>query len=154
MILYKEYRRHAIHVPANINNSSSNYDTQCKYPIRVIRPSLRPSICFSSRRARSSARGYNRRLKECLMSQTSHVGAIISTGTAYKAATASGETVAQRERARERERVEADSRKRIVIQRRKRKFSRGGPARRSRFECKAVRMAAAIKPPPKLTSSR
>jgi len=45
---------------------------------------------------RARVREYNRRLKECLMSQTSHVRAIISMGTAYKAAV--GETVARRER--------------------------------------------------------
>ena len=66
------------------------------------------------------------------MSQTSHVGAIISTGTAYKAAV--GETVARRERKVVEWNRGADSGKRIVIQRRTEALARG-PA--PRFECKA-----------------
>lgn len=50
--------------------------------IRAIYSSIYLSASHLVGRAR--VRGYNRRLKECLMSQTSHVRAIISIGTAYK----------------------------------------------------------------------
>lgn len=60
------------------------------------------------------------------MSQTSHVGAIISMGTAYKAAV--GETVARTERREERN---IGGGKRIVIQGRAEAPARG-PVRRSR----------------------
>lgn len=59
------------------------------------------------------------------MSQTSHVGAIISTGTAYKAAV--GETVARGERTmarRDAAEGRRESGKRIVIQRRAEAFPR------------------------------
>lgn len=87
------------------------------------------SICFSSH---ARVRGYNRRLKECLMSQTSHVGAIISTGTAYKAAIASARR-SYVEKGRQQSGI-GSSGKRIVIQRRTEALARG-PA--PRFECKA-----------------
>lgn len=109
-----------------VSNSSPAMTPDARIPFAL---SIYLSICFSSR---ARIRGYNRRLKECLMSQTSHVGAIISTGTAYKAAV--GETVARTASKGGEWSRGADSGKRIVIQRRAEALARG-PA--PRFECKA-----------------